>query len=88
MELRKANASVNLILNATFKAGGAYLYNNLRGCDGQRYYFNGWSAIALNGEIIARGSQFGLKDVVSIFFVSIKVFVLSFFSLGSYRCYH
>ncbi|XP_062140417.1 glutamine-dependent NAD(+) synthetase [Drosophila sulfurigaster albostrigata] len=63
MELRKAHITADLIRNASFKAGGAYLFSNLRGCDGQRVYFNGCSAIALNGELIARGKQFALQDV-------------------------
>ncbi|EDW00290.1 glutamine-dependent NAD(+) synthetase [Drosophila grimshawi] len=63
MELRKAHITNDLIRNASFKAGGAYLFSNLRGCDGQRVYFNGCSAIALNGEILARGKQFALQDV-------------------------
>ncbi|XP_059618626.1 glutamine-dependent NAD(+) synthetase [Phlebotomus argentipes] len=63
MQLRKAYVTTDLIRNATYKAGGAYLFSNLRGCDGQRIYFNGCSAVALNGEIIARGKQFSLQDV-------------------------
>ncbi|XP_017869057.1 PREDICTED: probable glutamine-dependent NAD(+) synthetase [Drosophila arizonae] len=63
MELRKAHITNDLICNASFKAGGAYLFSNLRGCDGQRVYFNGCSAIALNGEVLARGRQFALQDV-------------------------
>lgn len=63
MELRKAHITTDLIRSASFKAGGAYLFNNLRGCDGQRVYFNGCSAVALNGDIIARGKQFALQDV-------------------------
>ncbi|XP_022208791.2 LOW QUALITY PROTEIN: glutamine-dependent NAD(+) synthetase [Drosophila obscura] len=63
MELRKAHITSDLIRNASFKAGGAYLFSNLRGCDGQRVYFNGCSAIALNGELLARGQQFALQDV-------------------------
>ncbi|XP_055682912.1 glutamine-dependent NAD(+) synthetase [Lutzomyia longipalpis] len=63
MQLRKAYITADLIRNATYKAGGAYLFSNLRGCDGQRVYFNGCSAVALNGEIIARGKQFSLQDV-------------------------
>ncbi|XP_061390917.1 glutamine-dependent NAD(+) synthetase [Musca vetustissima] len=63
MELRKAHITTDLIRNASFKAGGAYLFSNLRGCDGQRVYFNGCSAVALNGEIVARGKQFSLQDV-------------------------
>lgn len=63
MQLRKAYITTDLIRNASFKAGGAYLFSNLRGCDGQRVYFNGCSAIALNGDIIERGKQFSLADV-------------------------
>lgn len=63
-ELRKANVAVDLVLNATKKSGGCYLYSNLRGCDGQRIMFNGGSCIALNGEAIARTRQFSLEEVV------------------------
>lgn len=63
MQLRKAFITTDLIKNATHKSGGAYLFSNLRGCDGQRVYFNGCSAIALNGEIISRGKQYSLQDV-------------------------
>lgn len=65
MQLRKAHVITDLVKHASFKAGGAYLYSNLRGCDGQRVFFNGCSAIALNGDVIARGKQFSLQDVVS-----------------------
>lgn len=64
MQLRKASIMINLVRNASFKAGGAYLYSNLRGCDGQRIYFNGCSSISLNGDVISRGKQFSLQDVV------------------------
>ncbi|XP_046803487.1 glutamine-dependent NAD(+) synthetase [Lucilia cuprina] len=63
MELRKAYITTELVRSASFKAGGAYLFSNLRGCDGQRVYFNGCSSIALNGEIVARSKQFALQDV-------------------------
>lgn len=66
MQLRKAYVITDLVKSAGSKAGGAYLYSNLRGCDGQRVLFNGCSGIALNGEIISRGKQFSLQDVVSI----------------------
>lgn len=65
MELRKAYVTVDLVKSATFKSGGAYLFSNLRGCDGQRIYFNGCSCVAVNGEIVSRGLQFALHDVVS-----------------------
>lgn len=66
MQLRKAHVITDLVKSASSKAGGAYLYCNLRGCDGQRVLFNGCSGIALNGDIISRGKQFSLQDVVSI----------------------
>jgi NAD+ synthase (glutamine-hydrolysing) len=40
-----------------------YLYANQRGCDGDRLYYDGCPMIALNGRIIAQGSQFSLSDV-------------------------
>lgn len=64
MELRKAHVVTDLVKSASAKAGGAYLYSNVRGCDGQRVWFNGCSSVALNGEFIARGKQFSLQDVV------------------------
>jgi len=66
MELRKAYVAVDLITSASSKSGGCYMFSNLRGCDGQRVYFNGCSCIAMNGGIIARGAQYELKDVVSL----------------------
>lgn len=65
MQLRKAHVITDLIRNASAKAGGVYVYSNLRGCDGQRMFFNGCSAVALNGDFIARGKQFSLQEVVS-----------------------
>jgi NAD+ synthase (glutamine-hydrolysing) len=43
--------------------GGVYLYANQQGCDGDRLYYDGCAIIALNGRIIAQGSQFSLADV-------------------------
>ena len=62
-ELRKLNTRVDLIRSATSKSGGVYLYANQQGCDGGRLYFDGCALIALNGEIVAQGSQFSLDDV-------------------------
>lgn len=47
----------------TFKHGGVYLYANQQGCDGDRLYYDGCALIAINGEIVAQGSQFSLNDV-------------------------
>ncbi|XP_066992905.1 glutamine-dependent NAD(+) synthetase isoform X2 [Anabrus simplex] len=63
MELRKAYITVDLVKSATMKGGGCYMFSNLRGCDGQRVYFNGCSCIAVNGAILNRGQQFSLQDV-------------------------
>jgi NAD+ synthase (glutamine-hydrolysing) len=40
-----------------------YLYANQQGCDGDRLYYDGCAMIALNGTVIAQGSQFSLNDV-------------------------
>ncbi|KAK9509611.1 hypothetical protein O3M35_006883 [Rhynocoris fuscipes] len=63
MELHKAYVTIDLIKAATFKAGGCYLFSNLRGCDGGRLFFNGCSCISMNGDVIARTDQFSLIDV-------------------------
>lgn len=77
MQLRKAYVMTDLVKSASSKAGGAYLYSNSRGCDGQRILLNGCSAVALNGDIIARGKQFSLQEVVRtilFFFVFFFIF--------------
>lgn len=43
--------------------GGIYLYANQQGCDGDRLYYDGCAMIAVNGKIVAQGSQFSLQDV-------------------------
>lgn len=62
-ELRKAYVVCDLVKSATYKSGGCYLFSNLRGCDGQRIYFNGGSCVALNGHILSHSKQFALQDV-------------------------
>ena len=62
-ELRKLNTRINLILEATRKAGGVYLYSNQQGCDGDRLYYDGSAMIIVNGVVVAQGSQFSLNDV-------------------------
>lgn len=89
MQLRKAYVMTDLIKSASSKAGGAYLYSNLRGCDGQRVFFNGCSSISLNGDIVARGKQFSLQDVVSdakelIFTLKLTMFLFA----GSNNCHN
>ncbi|CAK9043576.1 Glutamine-dependent NAD(+) synthetase (NAD(+) synthase [glutamine-hydrolyzing]) [Durusdinium trenchii] len=62
-ELRKLHTRVDLIRSATEKSGGVYLYSNQLGCDGGRLLFDGCALIAVNGKVVAQGSQFSLKDV-------------------------
>ncbi|MBW0480032.1 hypothetical protein O181_019747 [Austropuccinia psidii MF-1] len=62
-ELRKLHTRIELIEQATLKAGGVYVYANQQGCDGDRLYYDGCSLISLNGKIINQGSQFSLQDV-------------------------
>jgi NAD+ synthase (glutamine-hydrolysing) len=62
-ELRKSNKRINIIRNATAKCGGVYLYANQRGCDGERLYYDGCAGIAINGQYLAQGGQFGLEEV-------------------------
>ncbi|KAI7899195.1 uncharacterized protein BX663DRAFT_538097 [Cokeromyces recurvatus] len=62
-ELRKLNTRIDLIKAATAKVGGIYLYANQQGCDGDRLYYDGCAMVVMNGEVIAQGSQFSLKDV-------------------------
>ncbi|KAL5633160.1 hypothetical protein ACGC1H_003600 [Rhizoctonia solani] len=62
-ELRKLYTRVELIKEATLKLGGIYLYANQQGCDGDRLYYDGCAMIAVNGRIVAQGSQFSLLDV-------------------------
>jgi len=49
-QLRKLDSRLALMLNATNKCGGAYVYANQRGCDGTRLYFDGSSMVCVNGE--------------------------------------
>lgn len=48
----KLQHRVEMVRNETNRMGGAYVYVNLIGCDGQRCYFDGGNIIAQNGEIL------------------------------------
>jgi NAD+ synthase (glutamine-hydrolysing) len=61
--LRRMDARLTLMQEPTRKCGGAYMYANSRGCDGNRLYFDGGSLICLNGDLVAQASQFSLMDV-------------------------
>ena len=62
-ELRKLQSRLDLIISATKKCGGVYLYANQRGCDGGRLYYDGSAMIVCNGTVLAQASQFGLDEV-------------------------
>jgi len=66
-ELRKLETRLELIINATKKCGGVYLYANQRGCDGGRLYFDGCAMIVCNGKVLAQAKQFDVDDVETIF---------------------
>ena len=66
-ELRKLETRLELIINATKKCGGVYLYANQRGCDGGRLYFDGCAMIVFNGKVLAQAKQFDVQDVETIY---------------------
>ena len=62
-ELRKLDARLDLMVGATRKCGGVYLYANQRGCDGGRLYYDGCAMIVCNGRVLAQAKQFDVRDV-------------------------
>jgi NAD+ synthase (glutamine-hydrolysing) len=62
-ELRKLDRRLRLLRSATATAGGVYMYANQQGCDGGRCYYDGCALIVVNGEVVAQGTQFSLRDV-------------------------
>ena len=65
-ELRKLNSRLELMVSATRKCGGLYLYANQRGCDGGRLYFDGCAMIVCNGQVLAQAEQFDVQEVQTI----------------------
>ncbi|RYP74911.1 hypothetical protein DL771_002695 [Monosporascus sp. 5C6A] len=61
--LRKLSLRMQLIMEATRKNGGVYIYANQQGCDGDRLYYDGCAMIICNGKLLAQASQFSLTDV-------------------------
>jgi hypothetical protein len=45
---------LELMMSATAKSGGVYLYANQQGCDGGRLYFDGCAAVVVNGSLVAQ----------------------------------
>ncbi|GLU06039.1 hypothetical protein SLE2022_231050 [Rubroshorea leprosula] len=62
-QLRKLDLRLRAFIGATHTRGGVYMYSNHQGCDGGRLYFDGCSCVVVNGEVVAQGSQFSLRDV-------------------------
>ncbi|KAL3938513.1 MAG: hypothetical protein SGBAC_006593 [Bacillariaceae sp.] len=62
-ELRKLDNRLELMVSATRKCGGVYLYSNQRGCDGGRLYYDGGAIIVCNGKVLAQAPQFSVSDV-------------------------
>ncbi|PPD86656.1 hypothetical protein GOBAR_DD16412 [Gossypium barbadense] len=62
-QLRKLDLRLRAFIGATHTRGGVYMYSNHQGCDGARLYYDGCSCVVVNGEVVAQGSQFSLKDV-------------------------
>lgn len=65
-QLRKFQERVSLITHATKVNGGAYLYSNQQGCDGDRLYYDGSALIATNGMVLQHAGQFSLKREVKV----------------------
>lgn len=62
-QLRKLNIRLNAFIGATHTRGGVYMYSNQQGCDGGRLYYDGCCCVVINGDVVAQGLQFSLKDV-------------------------
>lgn len=62
-ELRKLDKRLRLLTSASEKGAGVYVYANQQGCDGGRLYYDGCALVVVNGEVVAQGTQFSLRDV-------------------------
>ncbi|CAA2993035.1 glutamine-dependent NAD(+) synthetase-like isoform X2 [Olea europaea var. sylvestris] len=62
-QLRKLDLRLRAFIGATHTRGGVYMYSNQQGCDGGRLYYDGCSCVVVNGDMVAQGSQFSMKDV-------------------------
>lgn len=87
-EIRKGYVCRDLIVSATARSGGCYLFANPRGCDGDRVYFPGNSMIGLNGSIVARATPYSLEEVEVVTATIDLESVRSYRSLIRSRCLH
>lgn len=65
-ELGKLGRRLDLILGASCKVGGVYLYANQHGCDGDSLYYDGCALVAVNGLLLQQAQQFALRDVETV----------------------
>jgi predicted amidohydrolase/NH3-dependent NAD+ synthetase len=65
-QLGKRERRHQLIGEATKKNGGAYLYSNLVGCDGNRMVFDGNSMVYVNGKLVVCGEHLTWHDVETV----------------------
>ena len=56
----------------SLQSGGIYVFANQIGCDGDRLYYDGCAAIAINGQFVAQGPQFSMQEVVSSLIMRMK----------------
>ncbi|KAH6774041.1 carbon-nitrogen hydrolase family protein [Perilla frutescens var. frutescens] len=61
--VKKMDRRLRAITTAMSASGGLYMYSNHLGCDGAHFYYDGCSCVVVNGEVVAHGQQFSLKDV-------------------------
>lgn len=55
--------NIETIQAETFKNGGAYIFANLLGCDGNNTYFAGGNNIIQNGNVLGTGKYHTLNDI-------------------------
>ncbi|MPC16384.1 putative glutamine-dependent NAD(+) synthetase [Portunus trituberculatus] len=87
-EIRKGYVCRDLVMSATARSGGCYLFANQRGCDGDRVYFSGNSMIGLNGSIVARTLPYSLQEVEIVTATIDLESVRNYRSLVRSRCLH
>lgn len=80
--LRKLHKRLELLISATRKSGGVYLYANQIGCDGGRLYYDGSALIALNGQVLKIASQFSVRSEVEVITATIDLNDVSSYRAG------
>lgn len=64
---------IDLITDANRYIGGAYVYSNQLGCDGDKIYFDGCCLVSCNGTIITAGSQSKISNEYELVFCDIDI---------------